>query len=134
MWMLINRLMISNRIDDAEYVRDIMVATLWQDCQIRVKLLDTIPMSERNETLNDIAMEFQAAMLVYDRGVIDNDMELANALWRRFFLHGEPDPQRVELLVKYVRQTLVMLDEITHEEVLRGTRIQWLNLDEVNSS
>ena len=63
MWMVINRIMISNRTDDAEFVRQIMITALWQDCQIRVKLLDNIPMSERKETLNDISMEFQVSIL-----------------------------------------------------------------------
>lgn len=58
MWMIINRIMVNND-EDFERVRDIMISTLWQDCQIRVKLLDTIPMSERKETLEDLAMEFQ---------------------------------------------------------------------------
>ena len=58
MWMLINRIMVNND-EDFEKVRNFMIATLWQDCQIRVKLLDTIPMSERKETLEDLAMEFQ---------------------------------------------------------------------------
>ena len=48
-----------NNDEDFEKVRNFMIATLWQDCQIRVKLLDTIPMSERKETLEDLAMEFQ---------------------------------------------------------------------------
>ena len=73
-------------------------------------------------------------MLLYDRGILDTDMELANALWRRFFLNGEPDPQRIELLVKYVRQSMAMLDEINQTDVLKGAKIQWLNLDDVNSS
>lgn len=58
MWMVINRIMVNND-EDFEKVRNFMIATLWQDCQIRVKLLDTIPMSERKETLEDLAMEFQ---------------------------------------------------------------------------
>ena len=62
MWMVINRIMVSNRIDDAEFVRQIMITSLWQDCQIRVKLLDNIPMSERKETLTDISMEFQVSI------------------------------------------------------------------------
>ena len=77
---------------------------------------------------------FQAALLVYDRGIIDNDMELSNALWRRFFLCGTPDPQRIELLVKYVRQTMAMLDQISQEDLRKGRTIKWLNLDYVNAS
>ena len=29
---------------------------------------------------------FQAALFVYDEGLLGGDKELANALWRRFFL------------------------------------------------
>jgi len=81
-----------------------------------------------------LCFTFQAALLVYDRGIIDDDIELSNALWRRFFLCGTPDPQRIELLVKYVRQTMSMLDQVSQEDLRTGKKIKWLNLDYVNAS
>ena len=33
-----------------------------------------------------LADEFNAALFVYDEGLLGSDMQLANALWRRFFL------------------------------------------------
>lgn len=47
---------------------------------------------------------------------------------------GTPNPQRIELLVKYVRQTMAMLDQISQEDLRKGRMIKWLNLDYVNAS
>ena len=74
-------------------------------------------------------------MISYDRAMLeDSDMELASALWRRFFAGGELDAVRLELLVKYVRQTLQMLDNLSHDHFIAGKRIPWLTLEEVNST
>ena len=55
---------------------------------------------------------FQTALLLYDVGVVGSDKDLANALWKRIY-NGEDDvnPEQLEMLVKYVRKTLLMLDE-----------------------
>lgn len=72
--------------------------------------------------------------MVYDHGIVGDDKDLASALWRRFFLLGKPDGPRLELLVKYVRQTVVMLDEMPLNELIEKSRIKWLKLDDVNYS
>ena len=61
-------------------------------------------------------------------------MELANSLWRRFFLSGKPDAPKIELLVKYVRQTMQMLDEIPLADLIEKQRVTWLSLEAVNAS
>ena len=72
--------------------------------------------------------------MVYDYGALGDDKELANALWRRFFLMGRPDGPRLELLVKYVRQNLAMLDEVPMSDILGGKAVKWISLDTVNAS
>jgi hypothetical protein len=43
---------------------------------------------------------FQAALLIYDLGILGNDRDLSNAVWRRFFLTEEPDFEKIALLVR----------------------------------
>ena len=62
-----------------------------------------------------------------------NDQELASAVWRRFFLMNQPDGPRIELLVKYVRHCMNMLDDIPNEHYYIGRRIDWPSLDEINA-
>ena len=75
----------------------------------------------------------KASMLIYDCGIMGNDQELASALWRRFFLMNQPDGPRIELLVKYVRHCMNMLDDIPNEHYYIGRRIDWPSLDEINA-
>lgn len=80
-------------------------------------------------------MLFQATLIFYDKGLVANDdIELATVLWRRFFELQEPDGPRLELLLKYVRQTMSMLDDLPNEHFIKGGRIIWLNLEAVNKS
>lgn len=66
--------------------------------------------------------------------VANDDMQLATVLWRRFFNLQPPDGPRLELLLKYVRQTMAMLDEIPNEHLMQGKRITWLKLEEINKA
>ena len=74
-------------------------------------------------------------MLFYDCAFLSNDdKDLAAVLWRRFYLEEpELDGPRLELLVKYVRKTMAMLDEIPTDNLING-KIKWLTLDSVNAS
>lgn len=63
--------------------------------------------------------DFQAALIIYDLGILGDDKELANSLWRRFFLLADrPDPTKIELLVRYVRQTMAALDRVSLDTLL----------------
>jgi len=73
---------------------------------------------------------------VYDEGIVGNDIQLANALWRRFFLsmreveegseEGQlPDPEKLELLVRYVRKTASYLDSKDAAEIIVKQQIVW---------
>ena len=46
-------------------------------------------------------------MMIYDLGLAGSDVDLANSIWRRFYLRIEdPDIKKIELLVKYIRKTV----------------------------
>ena len=73
---------------------------------------------------------------MYDYGQLKDDAALANALWKRFFLADEDvSPKLVENLVKYVRKTMAMLDEVAMEEMLYGdagqNKLKWFDIEKV---
>merc|ERR1712059_207871 len=93
--------------------------------------------SVRSKNIVGIAEEFQAALFVYDEGLVGNDMQLANALWRRFFLsmkeaeEGQlPDPEKLELLVNYVRRVANYLDITESADIIVKNQIVWPSLIE----
>ena len=85
--------------------------------------------------LKIIVTYLQAALIIYDVGIMSSDDKaLAAATWRRFFaIQEQPDGPQIELLVKYIRQTMAMLDEIPTQDLYGGRLIKWLSLDSVNS-
>ena len=90
--------------------------------------------SMRSKNIAAIAEEFQAALFIYDEGLVGNDMQLANALWRRFFLSMKeveadssqlPDPEKILLLVNYVRRVANYLDKADAVDIIVSTKIEW---------
>ena len=135
-------------------VRNSMVEALWADCENRAKaigdlaerldpeylwmilFLSSQPFSLRSKYIAEISEQFQASLFVYDEGIVGNDIQLANALWRRFFLsmrdvdegseEGKlPDPEKLELLVRYVRRTASYLDSKDAMEIIVKQQISW---------
>ena len=135
-------------------VRNSMVEALWADCENRAKaigdlaarldpeylwmilFLSSQPFSLRSKYIAEISEQFQASLFVYDEGIVGNDIQLANALWRRFFLsmrdvdegseEGKlPDPEKLELLVRYVRRTASYLDSKDAMEIIVKQQIYW---------
>merc|ERR1711976_629578 len=72
--------------DEGRIVRNAMVEALWIDCDNRAKALGDMSSSTRSKHIASVAEEFQASLFIYDEGLLGNDLQLANALWRRFFL------------------------------------------------
>jgi len=131
-WLLGARLMSEG--DPGRMVRNSMVEALWVDCDSRAKAIGDIASSVRTKTIANIAEEFQAALFIYDEGLLGDDKQLANALWRRFFLSMSerdeeevpvPDPEKILLLVKYVRRVAHYLDQIDGVELIVQNKINW---------
>ena len=135
-WMLSTRINVGSDKTDSERLRNFMVEALWDDLERRSK---QIPMSNsmRKNQIWDLAEEFQTALIVYDIGALGDDMALANAVWKRFFLaDDDADPQKIELLVKYVRKTLAYLDTVNHNDLFEAklhqdTNLKWFSIDQV---
>ena len=88
----------------------------------------------------------QAALFVYDEGLLGNDVQLAGALWRRFFIsmaevvvlplpsvsqdeEEQPlDAEKVEMLVSYVRRTATYLAEQDAATIIVRNNIAWPKL------
>jgi len=123
--------------DLGRMVRNSMVEALWQDCDTRAKSVADMASSVRSKNIVAIAEEFQAALFVYDEGLVGNDMQLANALWRRFFMSMKeaedaelPDPEKLELLVNYVRRVANYLDITESADIIVKNKIVWPSLIE----
>jgi len=80
-WLMGCRLMTEG--DQGRLVRNSMVEALWADCENRAKAIGDLSLSARSKQIASVAEEFQAALFIYDEGLVGNDMEMANALWRR---------------------------------------------------
>lgn len=134
-WMLSSRLM--NEGEYGRSTRNAMVEALWQDCDQRAKSIGDMAASARSKQILSISEEFQAALFVYDEGLVGGDKELANALWRRFFLSMQedeeqkvPDMEKLALLVDYVRRTMEYLDNTDAVTLLIKAQVEWKDLNE----
>ena len=78
---------------------------------------------------------FQLAMIIYDLGLAGSDIDLANSVWRRFFLGMEdPDVEKIELLVKYIRKTVASMDRIKLEDLFSmepDSAIKWPDINKL---
>ena len=136
-WLLGARLMAEG--DEGKLVRNSMIEALWVDCDTRAKALGDMSTSARGKHIVAIAEEFQAALFIYDEGLASSDMALASALWRRFFMSmhelGEdetplPDPEKLLLLVDYVRRSAHYLDKLDAVDIIVRNNINWPKLIE----
>lgn len=77
----------------------------------------------------------KAALFIYDDGLLGDDRELANAVWRRFYSCTEdPKPAEIEILVSYVRRTMSLLDNVDMLTLLGRGAIKWLDIEDVAKS
>lgn len=103
-WMLMIRAMAEKR--KKEEIRGFIVETFYRRCHNLIRKPHFFRYSY-NENFNiQWKQPFQYAVLVYDLGLIENDMRLACALWERFFKRNCDDYVNIELLVTYVRMNV----------------------------
>jgi len=135
-WLLGSRLM--GEGDEGRIVRNAMVEALWIDCDNRAKALGDMSSSTRSKHIASVAEEFQASLFIYDEGLLGNDLQLANALWRRFFLSmyeleddstPAPDPEKLLMLVRYVRKVAHYLDNMDAIDLIVKTNVVWPKLE-----
>jgi len=134
-WMLCTRVKVP-KSPEGDYLMEHMINGLYEDLEKRMKQVPGMTASKRSDQIWDLAEEFQTAIILYDYGQLKDDAALANALWKRFFLADEDvSPKLVENLVKYVRKTMAMLDEVAMEEMLYGDagqdKLKWFDIEKV---
>lgn len=140
-WFLVTELhiyMVSVRLlaDEAQeglMIRNAMIESWWMDCEHRIKQLGYIQRDAKRSGIKTIFEEFQADIFIYDEGLLGDDKRLANAVWRRFFLGAEPDPEKIAKLVSYIRRTMTVLDHIPRNQLHFSNGIKWLPLTPTES-
>ena len=70
----------------------------------------------------------QAALLIYDLGILGDDKDLSNAVWRRFFLASDPDFEKIEILVRYIRRNMALLDSLSLDDLITKSDVRWERL------
>jgi cytochrome b pre-mRNA-processing protein 3 len=126
-WMISARAMADG--DDGKFLRNYLVEALWNDVNQRIKHLgeDSNPSAARVQ-VRELAEQLQAALIAYDEGLQGDDVVLAGALWRRFYQQEDVDPKSLEVLVKYVRKQMRLLDHVSLEQFFEERRIDWICL------
>ncbi|BES92268.1 Ubiquinol-cytochrome C chaperone [Nesidiocoris tenuis] len=126
-WMLMARLMANPY--DGRSVRNNIVEALWKDVTTRAKQLGPEHSSVVRSQISELNQGFQAALVLYDEGLLSSDKVLACALWRRFFNRNCSSAHQLELMVLYVRHTIRVLDSIELEDLVNDKRINWIPIE-----
>uniref|UniRef100_A0A023EN99 Putative ubiquinol cytochrome c reductase assembly protein cbp3 n=1 Tax=Aedes albopictus TaxID=7160 RepID=A0A023EN99_AEDAL len=135
-WMLLVRSMAegAEKDDAGRFLRNCIVEAMWNDVTTRAKQLSAHNPSVVRPQIQLLSEQFQAALLAYDEGISFDDKALASALWRRFFSGHCKDYEKLEVLVKYVRKQVAMLDETNRYDFAIKPKIKWLPLFEKPSA
>jgi len=62
----------------------------------------------RQRQVKELNEQFRGALIGYDEGWLTNDMVLASMVWRRLFNKECNDPEKIELVVKYIRKQVIL--------------------------
>lgn len=128
-WMLMVRYMGEGK--DGKLVRHNLVEAMWKDIDGRVNKLGEINPTRKNKQIMRLSSQFNAALIDYDEGLLSEDKVLAAAIWRMFFNSENNNPEQIETVVIYVRKQIHLLDKIPSEEILRNSKLDWIDLRSV---
>lgn len=132
-WMLMVRAMAEGpeKGQDGMFLRNCIVEAMWSDVNKRAKQLNAANSSEVRRQINILSEQFQAALITYDEGLLDDDKVLAAALWRRFFEMNCSNYVHLETMVKYVRQQTKQLDSLSRQDFAIKPNFKWINILEL---
>lgn len=57
--------------------------------------------------MKELSDQIRGAIIGYDEGWLTNDKVLASMVWRRIFNKACDDPEKIELVVKYIRKQVI---------------------------
>ncbi|XP_031353417.1 ubiquinol-cytochrome-c reductase complex assembly factor 1 isoform X2 [Photinus pyralis] len=123
LWMLMVRFMAEG--EDGECLRNTILEVLWADVDQRVKKLGEARLSTVRAQIIELSDQLRAAIIAYDEGLQTSDVVLAGALWRRLYQQGTVDPECLDVLVKYIRRQVKLLDNTAHEEFKKNKTVKW---------
>lgn len=134
-WMLLVRSMAegAERNQDGRFLRNTIVEAMWNDVSSRAKKLGAHNPGMVRKQTEILGQQFQAALINYDEGLLNDDKVMAGALWRRFFQKECDDFSQLDLLVKYVRAQMHMLDNLDRNSFVVKPKVKWLSLAELQS-
>jgi cytochrome b pre-mRNA-processing protein 3 len=127
-WMLSVRFLADETTrEEGLFMRTRLLEFFWEDLDSRLKQLSGVSSGVRKQHMADVFEQFQAALFLYDEGILGDDVRLANAVWRRLFESRLlEDPGQLEAVVAYVRKTVRALDSVPFDELVRNRKFKWL--------
>lgn len=130
-WMMMVRVMDIG--EKGRMVRNGIVQELWNDASIRSKSLGKAAPSLVREQLVELSDQFQYFLIAYDEGLMSNDRQFASALWSRVFDQNCDDFGKIELMVKYIRANVKLLDAVDDDELIHKRNFKWIDLEACKS-
>ncbi|XP_011647311.1 ubiquinol-cytochrome-c reductase complex assembly factor 1 [Pogonomyrmex barbatus] len=125
-WMIMVRYMADE--NDGKIIRNNAVKAMWEDTTARLEQLGSIRTKIKNEQMQEISHQFNAAIIDYDEGIQSDDKTLAGALWRRFFRLECNNPEHVETLLNYVRKQIYLFDNLSTHEILKKPILKLIDI------
>ncbi|KAK4883505.1 hypothetical protein RN001_006824 [Aquatica leii] len=122
-WMLMVRYMAEG--EDGKVVRNYVLQALWADVHERSKKLTPTGLVGIKSQIVDLSGQLNAALIGYDEGLNSSDVVLAGALWRRLYQQKSVDPEHLDMLVKYIRRQIKIMDCWTHKELFHKVSVRW---------
>lgn len=124
-WMVMVRL--STEGDEGNAVRQSVLKAMWADVESRSKKIGSDP-TERKKGVKQLADMFIAGIFAYDEGLLSDDKTLAAAVWRIIFNMKDVDPEKIELMVHYIRKQVKFMENQNSELILRNGILSFLPL------
>ncbi|KAK3087857.1 hypothetical protein FSP39_011555 [Pinctada imbricata] len=114
-WFLLVR--ISAQVKGRKTLEDAIIRTMWEDLEAKMnKVPGAIP--HKSKSLKQMYNHFSMAMLTYDEGLLGDDKDLAQAIWRNMYNSSDVDPQVLETLVMYIRKQVRHMDMLSDRDFI----------------
>ncbi|XP_060524904.1 ubiquinol-cytochrome-c reductase complex assembly factor 1 [Cylas formicarius] len=124
LWMMSVRMMAEG--DKGKVVRNAMFEAFWLDVAARTKQLGAASPKIMRQQINECSEQLQAVIIAYDEGLECDDTVLASAIWRRFYRMEHVELPHLEMLVRYVRKHVMLLDAVPTDQLFtREAPINW---------
>ncbi|KAL4084551.1 hypothetical protein QTP88_027499 [Uroleucon formosanum] len=124
LWMIFVRFM--NEGTQGTMIRNFIMEALWNDVEFRSKKLAIVNADIRHRQIKELSDQLRGALVGYDEGWLSNDMVLASMVWRRVFNKECNDPEKIELVVKYIRKQMSILQLQTFDSLFTKKDVKWI--------